>query len=184
MKAMPRKNPRTRRSVFNRMLLVDCFPDAIKPGEPGARIVDVVNDSAAETADIEPGDLILAIDSYGVAGSQDLTRLVRQHAAGETIMVSILRDGEQLKKQVTLSFFDSTFPEQDANIELSGDISDRRTGFQNIIQHDTPLTPKAMGGPLVTFDGKVIGINIARYDRVATFALPSTLVQSLIEKLK
>jgi S1-C subfamily serine protease len=184
MKAMPRKNPRTRRSVFNRMLLVDCFPDAIKEGEPGARILDVVNDSAAETADIEPGDLILAIDSYGVAGSQDLTRLVRQHAAGETIMVSILRDGEQLKKQVTLSFFDSTFPEQDANIELSGDISDRRTGFQNIIQHDTPLTPKAMGGPLVTFDGKVIGINIARYDRVATFALPSTLVQSLIEKLK
>lgn len=182
--AMPGTNPRVRRSVFNRMLLVDCFPDAIKEGEPGARILNVVSDSAAETANLEPGDLIYAIDSYDVGGSQDLTRLVRQHTAGETVMVSVLRDGEQLNKQVTLSYFDATFPDQDVNIELSGDISDRRTGFKQIIQHDTPLTPQAMGGPLVTFDGKVIGINIARYDRVATFALPSALVQSLIEKLK
>ena len=29
-----------------------------------------------------------------------------------------------------------------------------------------------MGGPLATLEGKVVGINIARVDRVTTFALP------------
>jgi len=175
---------RIRRSVLNRMLLVDCFPDLIKAGKSGARILDVVADSAAEQADLEPGDLIMAINASGVGGSQDLVRLIRQHTAGETITISLVRDGSALNKLVTLGFFDATFPDQDVNIALSGDISDRRTGFQKIIQHDMPLSPKAMGGPLMDLEGRVLGINIARYDRVTTYALPADLVQSLIQKMK
>jgi serine protease Do len=119
-----------------------------------------------------------------VDGSQDLVSLIRKHTAGETITISLVRDGRSLVKSVTLGFFDTTFPDQDVNIALSGDISDRRTGFQKIIQHDMPLSPKAMGGPLMDLQGRVIGINIARYDRVATYALPSDLVQALIQKMK
>ncbi|MDB4744593.1 S1C family serine protease, partial [Verrucomicrobia bacterium] len=129
---------RIRPSVLNRMLLVDCFPDLIRAGKSGARILDVVADSAAEQADLEPGDLIMAINASGVGGSQDLVRLIRKHTAGETITISLIRDGSALNKLVTLGFFDATFPDQDVNIALSGDISDRRTGFQKIIQHDMP----------------------------------------------
>ncbi|MDA7627711.1 S1C family serine protease [Verrucomicrobia bacterium] len=175
---------RIRPSVLNRMLLVDCFPDLIRAGKSGARILDVVADSAAEQADLEPGDLIMAINASGVGGSQDLVRLIRKHTAGETITISLIRDGSSFKKLVTLGFFDATFPDQDVNIALSGDISDRRTGFQKIIQHDMPLSPKSMGGPLMDLEGQVLGINIARYDRVATYALPADLVQSLIQKMK
>jgi S1-C subfamily serine protease len=182
--AIQDRGNRIGRPVFNRMLLVDSYPENIKPGMPGALIVEVVKDSAAENSDLEPGDVILAIDSDDVGGSQDLTRLVRNHGPGETIILSIFRDDKQLNKVVTLGYFDSTFPGEDVNIALSGEISDRRRGFQEIIQHDMPLPPKAMGGPLLTFDGKVIGINIARFDRVATFALPSSLVQTLIDELK
>ena len=177
-------NSRMRRSVLNRMLLVDSFPDLIKAGESGARILDVVAESAAERASLEPGDLITAINASSVDGSQDLVSLIRKHTAGETITISLVRDGRSSVKSVTLGFFDTTFPDQDVNIALSGDISDRRTGFQKIIQHDMPLSPKAMGGPLMDLQGRVIGINIARYDRVATYALPSDLVQALIQKMK
>ena len=177
-------NSRMRRSVLNRMLLVDSFPDLIKAGESGARILDVVAESAAERASLEPGDLVTAINASSVDGSQDLVSLIRKHTAGETITISLVRDGRSLVKSVTLGFFDTTFPDQDVNIALSGDISDRRTGFQKIIQHDMPLSPKAMGGPLMDLQGRVIGINIARYDRVATYALPSDLVQALIQKMK
>jgi len=175
---------RIRRPVLNRMLLVDSFPGLIKAGESGARILDVVADSAAERASLEPGDLITAINASSVDGSQDLVRLIRKHTAGEMITISLVRDGRFLIESVTLGFFDTTFPDQDVNIALSGDISDRRTGFQKIIQHDMPLSPKAMGGPLMDLQGRVIGINIARYDRVATYALPADLVQILIQKMK
>ncbi len=178
------QSPRRMRSVLNRMLLADAYPGLITHGNSGARILEVVSESAAEKADLKSGDVILSIDSSNVNGSIDLTRLVRQHTAGETIFISILRNGEEMKKRVSLGFFDSTFPDQDVNIALSGDISNRRTGFQEIIQHDSPLPPKAMGGPLFNLEGRAIGINIARYDRVATFALPSALVQTLINKLK
>jgi S1-C subfamily serine protease len=42
----------------------------------------------------------------------------------------------------------------------------------------------AMGGPLMDLKGLAIGVNIARSDRVTTFALPSSLVKEIADKLK
>ena len=68
--------------------------------------------------------------------------------------------------------------------QMGTSISGRRDGFPAVIQHDSPLSANTCGGPLVTLDGKVIGINIARSGRVETFALPSDVVQSYLEDLK
>lgn len=46
------------------------------------------------------------------------------------------------------------------------------------------LEPWQCGGPLVNLDGQAIGLNIARASRVATYALPSALVQRVIADLK
>ena len=46
-----------------------------------------------------------------------------------------------------------------------------------MIQHDIPLGPEAMGGVLFTIEGKAIGMNIARRDRVTTYALPAEVIQ-------
>ena len=169
---------------LNRLLLGDCYLNQLAKGQKGGRIVGVIEGSAAEKAGLQSDDHILSVGNVPVTGSRDVTRIIKTHKAGETISLVFSRDGGQLEKKVTLGYFDTTFPDQDVNIELSGDISDRRTGFESILQHDIPLPPKAMGGPLMTLEGQVIGINIARFDRVATFALPSSLVQELIEKLK
>ena len=40
------------------------------------------------------------------------------------------------------------------------------------------------GGPLVNLDGKAVGLNIARADRVATYALPARLVKQSLDSLK
>ena len=42
----------------------------------------------------------------------------------------------------------------------------------------------AMGGPLLDLEGMALGVNIARSDRVTTFALPSELVLETIMRLK
>ena len=58
--------------------------------------------------------------------------------------------------------------------------SKRVDDFPEIIQHDTPLSAAAMGGVLLDLKGRVIGLNIARLDRVTTFALPGELVGKVV----
>jgi S1-C subfamily serine protease len=65
-----------------------------------------------------------------------------------------------------------------------GPLSHRRDDFPAAIQHDTVLRPSDCGGPIVDVAGNVIGINIARADRTASYALPSAAVLELFDKLK
>ena len=39
------------------------------------------------------------------------------------------------------------------------------------------------GGPLVNLDGQCVGINIARAERVSSYALPSSTARSAIESM-
>ena len=66
---------------------------------------------------------------------------------------------------------------------LGGPLSNRRNGFPLAIQHDTVLRPRDCGGPLVDLTGSVVGINIARASRVATFAIPAGTIQSLLPNM-
>ena len=68
--------------------------------------------------------------------------------------------------------------------DIGGRLSKRRTGFPLALQHDTVLQPNQCGGPLVDLDGQVVGINIARASRVASYALPAAVVKPVLEKLK
>jgi S1-C subfamily serine protease len=67
---------------------------------------------------------------------------------------------------------------------MGSKLSDRRTGFPNILQHDTVLRPEDCGGPLVELDGKAVGINIARAGRTESYAIPSDVVRTLVPELK
>jgi S1-C subfamily serine protease len=65
-----------------------------------------------------------------------------------------------------------------------GPLSERRSGFPSVLQHDTALLPNDCGGPIVDLDGKVVGINIARVGRVDSFALPVSAVLNVLDDLK
>jgi S1-C subfamily serine protease len=172
--------------LLNRLLIEDVYPQVFIRGKAAsmARILEVRSGSAAALSGLRKDDLIQSIQALPTYESSDVIEIIRKYGPGETVKLVIQRGMSQVVKKVQLGYFDTTFPDLDANIELSGEISQRRTGFDRIIQHDIPLPPKAMGGPLMTLDAKFIGINIARYDRVATFALPASLVQSLVSKMK
>jgi serine protease Do len=79
-------------------------------------------------------------------------------------------------------------PQQDgrANMQntIGGAISERRSNFPQVLQHDTVLKPSDCGGALVDLDGKAIGLNIARAGRVESYALPAEIIVSLIDDLK
>lgn len=68
----------------------------------GALIDEVFEGSAADEAGIQVGDVIVSIDGVPIQGIDDLAAQVRTHQAGDTIDVTLLRDGQELVLQVTL----------------------------------------------------------------------------------
>jgi membrane-associated protease RseP (regulator of RpoE activity) len=57
---------------------------------------------AALAAGMQPGDVVLSIDGAPVAAPTDLGAAVRTHAPGETVGVTVLRDGEAVELSATL----------------------------------------------------------------------------------
>lgn len=63
-----------------------------------------------------------------------------------------------------------------------GPWSRRRFDFGTVITHDTVLDPGQCGGPLISLGGKLIGINISRSLRVASFAIPIDEVAKMVRR--
>ena len=66
------------------------------------RVVTVFPKSAAEGADISPGDVIVSVDSLSAdeASIEDIAQAIRGEA-GSVVTLKLLRDGEALTKEVT-----------------------------------------------------------------------------------
>lgn len=68
----------------------------------GALIADVNAGSPAEQAGLQDGDLITAINGVVVGESTDLIVAIRDNAPGDTITLTVLRNGQTSDFQVTL----------------------------------------------------------------------------------
>src|SRR5690606_1794701 len=69
----------------------------------GAVVGDVVPGSPAEGAQLEPGDVIVAIDGKPVASSESLTGYVRARTVGRESTLTVVRDGASREVPVTLT---------------------------------------------------------------------------------
>lgn len=70
---------------------------------PGGLLVSQVDSgSAAEKAGIQEGDILLSIDGASVTGSDSLTSILSAHSVGDTITVTVYRNGETLSVQLIL----------------------------------------------------------------------------------
>jgi serine protease Do len=68
----------------------------------GALVADVTATSPAETAGIQAGDVIVAIDGRNMKDSRELSKVVGQLAPDTTVKVGILRKGKPVEVEVTL----------------------------------------------------------------------------------
>lgn len=138
----------------------------------GVRLLSIAADSPAEAAGLQADDVILAIADENVEHLKQVHEIVKQRQPGEIIEVRYLREGKESSCRVRLASRTKVIQNWEGEDFANGGISLRTDNFPDALQHDIPLSPTDMGSPLATLDGKIVGINIARVDRVTTFALP------------
>ena len=99
----------------------------------GALVDDILKDSPAEKAGIEPGDVILELDGKPVNSSNDLQSLVAQRRAGDKVNLKIWRDGKSITKSVTLKKRDDDkMASNDEGVTGSGNtIEDNSNGTES-----------------------------------------------------
>ena len=68
----------------------------------GVYIVDVVKGSPAEKAGLQSGDRIVSVDGTEIASKTDLGTLMQEHSAGDTLSITVARDGQMQTVSVTL----------------------------------------------------------------------------------
>ena len=79
---------------------------------------------------------------------------------------------------------DISSAEQGLLAHEGGPLSQRRSDFSRVIEHDCLVMPNQCGGPLVDVHGQAIGVNIARASRVSSYALPKDVVVTALKRMR
>jgi S1-C subfamily serine protease len=83
-------------------------PSTTPNGDAGAYVQSVTDGGAAAKAGIKDGDLIVAVDGTPIRGFDELRGLISSHSPGETVTVTVVRDGQRIDIDVTLGTLSSS----------------------------------------------------------------------------
>ncbi|MEM9415391.1 MAG: trypsin-like peptidase domain-containing protein [Planctomycetota bacterium] len=163
----------------------------------GAGIGSVLPGTPADEAGLLAGDVITAVGEEEIAGQRALVQVLGDKAIGETLTLTVRRgegeDAEVLEIEVTLGDRADYAPQDDPQQQgesaaqtysrRGGKLSERSTRFPMALTHDTIIWANDVGGPLLNLEGEAVGLNIARYGRTATYAIPADAAQGVVERM-
>lgn len=157
----------------------------LRPHPDGLRVDSVREGFGADKAGIKTGDVLTHLGSKKVIAVDQVIGQLQSRAEGDEVQVRVLRSGEPMRVTVGLSEFGPDPRSRSERMNRMGSkLSERRRGFELVLQHDAEIRPEHCGGPLVNLKGEVVGLNIARAGRIASYALPSSLIRQKLAVLK
>lgn len=156
--------------------------ESVPNADKGVVILGVAAESPAQAAGLKRGDVLIEVAGTTVASFTQVNDLVKKRQPGDEIAIKLLREGKEVRKRLRLASRSRVIANWDGDDYANGGISIRTDQFPKIIQHDLPLNPHDMGGPVYNLQGETIAINIARADRISTFALPTELFREKLEE--
>lgn len=86
----------------------------------GAFIAEVVPDSAAAEAGLQSGDVIIAVNGEKIRSFADLSARVKTLGVGKPFAITVLRDGDERKFEVTLSAEETAVAAEQLHPALQG----------------------------------------------------------------
>jgi len=72
------------------------------PNTRGVIITEVIPNSPAEKADLEPGDIILEVEGFRIDNYETLKGVLQNYKTGETVSLLVKRNEEKINKTMTL----------------------------------------------------------------------------------
>ncbi len=152
--------------------------------EEQLKVEEVTEDSGAEKAGLQAGDILLSLEGEAIQELEELVEALEERQVGEMAKVTIEREGEEMDLEVELSGRADLFGEKATrNDAMSGEFSRRRSGFPRVMQTDIMGDFKRMGGPVLNLEGDCVGMNIARVSRCETYAVPARELEKLFASL-
>jgi S1-C subfamily serine protease len=150
--------------------------------DKGVLIAEVSSESPAEAAGLMADDVLIRVNGQDVSTFKAVKDAIASKQPGDEVEVMYSRDGKEQTAKLRLASRKKALGDWTEDF-ANGGVSTRTDDFPEVIQHAIPLNPEDMGAPLVALDGSVIGINIARVDRITTFALPTELFWKQVQEL-
>ena len=144
----------------------------------------VTPETAADKAGLKVNDIILTINGRELKDWLSLQSMLARTKPGDEIKVKYKRDGEEKEAVVKLGKRPNEANRSEFQNNMGGELSKRRDGFPVVLQHDTFLKPAEVGSPVVSLNGKAVGINIARAGRPQTLVLPSEVLEPILAEMK
>lgn len=68
----------------------------------GIIVGEVVDGSPADEAGLQQEDIVTAVDGSQLEGQSDLARIINERVPGDTLTLTVLRDGEEMQLELTL----------------------------------------------------------------------------------
>lgn len=142
----------------------------------------------AERGGIKVGDVLEKIDGQTIKGPKEVNQFLARYKPGDRIVVQVARKGKPLALRLELVSSDRFAPKSSGErltrlSEAGGTVSRRHATFVVAFTHDTVLQAADCGGPVVNLDGQAVGLNIARADRTATYAIPAKMLRMLMPEM-
>jgi len=151
----------------------------------GAKIGEVTPGSPAEKGGLKKDDIVTMVEKKAIKSSADLIATISSYKPNDEVTLKVKREDKDMSIKVTLGKRPNQGMDRgDLQNSMGSVLSNKRTGFPTILQHDSVVRPQDCGGPLVNLEGHVIGINIARAGRVESWAIPAETIQPLLADLK
>jgi len=152
------------------------------PNGGAAAIDEAVEHGAAKAAGIRGGDVVVEFDGKEIGDTEQLRGAIRSQKPGDAVQVVVMRGEKRMEFRVELGT--NTSPARSNQEGVWGELSEVRSGFQRVLQHDTVLKPEDCGGPVVGLDGTCVGVNVARAGRIETLAIPAVDVRKLVARVR
>jgi len=167
----------------------------------------VAEGSAAEKAKLAPDDIIVGVGGVAVKERLDLIARIGGKAPGTVLDFTIQRGDTKFQIKAVLGVHPDDLAALDrqrraderrnrdngssrrrgrrGRRSLAGTrVSNRKSGFATVVQHDTVMHAEQCGSPVLDLSGKCVGINIARVARYCTYAIPAPIVVKLLAEAK
>lgn len=142
-------------------------------------ITRITPGSPAALGKLELQDQVTGINGVAISQPPQYGGELMKYAPGETITIQGVRNGVPYNLSVLLASFPSKGHPAE---QVTGGKSLRLDDFKKVFAHDAAIQAKECGGPVFDADGVFYGINIARFSRTTTLAVPAAVIFEFIAR--